>query len=211
MDVAPLPQAQSFQNRARIFSFHLCPLPQFLYWDQQHCNQPLRPRWSSRLRHLPLTPHSITIQVLLTLSLEDFQNVLLLNWHHKNFNSLSFFLSLWLLQPPPCWPTSTRITHLSNLSVSPSPLCQSLHCLVLTQCIQLKILTATYKAILNSILSYMTSSISKYHPNCPLRSSQSLLLSSPLVTSSQAFFRVPLFLWISVYLCLWKKVFHYVV
>ena len=97
---------------------------------------------------------------------------------------------------------AARLIHLSDRSSSASPLCQSLHWLPLAQRIKFKILTITYKAIHNSAPTYLTQLISKYHPNRPLRSSQDLLLSCSLVTSShkriQDFSRTSPILWNSL-------------
>ena len=97
---------------------------------------------------------------------------------------------------------AARLIHLTNRSVSANPLLQSLHWLLITQRIKFKILTTTYKAIHNSAPSYITNLVSKYHPNRPLRSSQDLLLSSSLVSSShtrlQDFSRASPILWNSL-------------
>ena len=65
-------------------------------------------------------------------------------------------------------------------------LCQSLHWLPLSHRIKFKILTITYKAIHNLAPSYISNLVTKYQPNRSLRSSQDLLLSNSLVTSSHA-------------------------
>ncbi|CAI9588855.1 unnamed protein product, partial [Staurois parvus] len=92
--------------------------------------------------------------------------------------------------PPPLSANPSTGLH----SVSSTPLCQSLHWPPLippltSHCptIKFKTLTITYEAIYNSAPNYITNLVSKYHPNCPLRSSHHhLLLSSSLVFSSHA-------------------------
>ncbi|CAI9624831.1 unnamed protein product, partial [Staurois parvus] len=84
--------------------------------------------------------------------------------------------------PPPLSANPSTALH----SVSSTPLCQSLHWLPVAQQIKFKTLTMTYKAIHNTAPTYITDLISKYHPNRTLRSSQDLLLSSSLISSSHA-------------------------
>ncbi|CAI9604162.1 unnamed protein product, partial [Staurois parvus] len=98
--------------------------------------------------------------------------------------------------PPPSVIPSTGLH-----SVSSTPLCHSLHWPPLSvlhpplsfpplapiaQRIKFKLLTLTYKAIHNSAPNYLTDLIPKYHPTHNLCSSQDLLLSSSLVSTSHA-------------------------
>lgn len=87
--------------------------------------------------------------------------------------------------------------HLTIRSVFGVPLCQSFHWLLIAQ--QIKFRTLTTQAIHKSAPSYITNLISKYHPNCPLYSSQDLLLSCSHITSSHAhlqiFSRASFILW----------------
>ncbi|CAI9614537.1 unnamed protein product, partial [Staurois parvus] len=95
---------------------------------------------------------------------------------------------------------SLPIPSLASTQCPSTPLCQSLHWPPLSvlhpslpippltyihQQIKFKILT-THKAIHNSAPSYITTLVSNYQPVCSFRSSQDLLLSSPLVMSSHA-------------------------
>lgn len=105
-----------------------------------------------------------------------FPSIPLLNqWHYQDTNSLPCYISPWLLQLPPFWPTFYRVYSpfslscmppaiLIHLSVSATPFCQPLHWLPIAQQITFRIPT-TYKTIYNSAPSYITNFISKYLPS----------------------------------------------
>lgn len=100
-------------------------------------------------------------------------------------NSLLFGIPLHRLCPlQPLMNATTRLTHLTNRSLSITPPCQSLHWLPITQQIKFKPLT-TYKGIHNPVPSYITNLISKYHSNL-LCSSEDPLLPRSFFTFSQA-------------------------
>ena len=102
-------------------------------------------------------------------------------------NSLLIGLPLNRLSPlQSIMNAAARLIHHTNRSASATPLCQSLHWLPLSHRIKFKILTITYKAIHNLAPSYISNLVTKYQPNRSLRSSQDLLLSNSLVTSSHA-------------------------
>ncbi|CAJ0923594.1 unnamed protein product [Ranitomeya imitator] len=95
--------------------------------------------------------------------------------------------------------SAARLIHLSPRYSPASPLCQSLHWLPITQRLQYKSLTMTYKAIHNLSPPYICDLVSRYFPARNLRSSQDLLLYSPIISSShnriQDFSRASPLLW----------------
>ncbi|XP_073438176.1 uncharacterized protein [Dendrobates tinctorius] len=81
--------------------------------------------------------------------------------------------------------SAAQLIHLSPRYSPASPLCQALHWLPIAQRLQFKTLTMTYKAIHTLSPLYICDMVSRYLPACNLRSSQDLLLYSPLISSSQ--------------------------
>ncbi|CAJ0957270.1 unnamed protein product, partial [Ranitomeya imitator] len=98
--------------------------------------------------------------------------------------------------------SAARLIHLSPRYSPASPLCQALHWLPIAQRLQFKTLTLTYKAIHNLSPPYICDMVSRYLPTRDLRSSQDLLLYSPLISSShnriQDFSRASPILWNSL-------------
>lgn len=74
--------------------------------------------------------------------------------------------------------------------MSANSICQFFHWLPVIQQIKFKILLTTYKAVHNSVPSYIHKLISTYQPNYQFCSSQEHLLFCSLVTSSHAPSRV---------------------
>ncbi|CAJ0933446.1 unnamed protein product [Ranitomeya imitator] len=79
--------------------------------------------------------------------------------------------------------SAARLIYLSLCYSPASPLCQALHWLSIAQRLQFKTLTMTCKAIHNLSPPYICDMVSRYLPTRNLRSSQDLLLYSPLISS----------------------------
>ncbi|CAJ0968801.1 unnamed protein product [Ranitomeya imitator] len=97
------------------------------------------------------------------------------------------------------YPSMSMAAHYPQSHTPASPLCQALHWLPIAQRLQFKTLTLIYKAIHNLSPPYICDMVSQYLPTRNLRSSQDLLLYSPLISSShnriQDFSRASPILW----------------
>ncbi|CAI9592338.1 unnamed protein product, partial [Staurois parvus] len=143
------------------------PLCQSLHWPPLSCPPPLSANPSTGL-------HSVS-STLLCQSL-----------HWPPLSVLHPSLPIPPLASTQCPPPPSANPSTGLHSVSSTPLCQSLHWLLIAQQNKFKILTLTYKAVHQTAPNYITDLISKCHPTRSLRSSQDLLLSSSLVSSSHA-------------------------
>ncbi|XP_073401081.1 LOW QUALITY PROTEIN: uncharacterized protein [Dendrobates tinctorius] len=145
----------------------------------------------SRIRSFLTQESAKTLVHALIISRLDYCNLLLCGLPSNTIAPLQSILN-----------SAPRLIHLSPRYSPASPLCQSIHWLPIAQRLQYKTLTMTYKAIHNLSPPYICDLVSRYFPARNLRSSQDLLLHSPLISSShnciQDFSRASPLLWNSL-------------
>ncbi|CAJ0944628.1 unnamed protein product [Ranitomeya imitator] len=81
---------------------------------------------------------------------------------------------------------AARVVHLANRYSDSSALRQSLHWLPIHYRIQFKVLVLTHKALHSAAPPYISSLISVYRPNRPLRSANDFRLTSALIRTSHS-------------------------